>query len=260
MVNIHPKGRLGNLMFQYALSRIISERMDYATDMDLPFDNAKMLRGRICKGSVQKLTGHTIDLKAIFDNKKDRRIFLQGYFQQLRYYAYHKEEIKQWFHIKENYRKPGMGDLVIHVRGGDLYRKGCNIQHVPCPYSYYKSIIDKSEYDKLFIVTERPDDIIVQKIHVNYKSEIISQSVLEDYYFMLHASKLVMSVCTIVWWAAWLGKAKEVHFPLLGFWHPESVRKDIDLIVKDNKYIYHDLGVMDHWNASDEQIEKLILK
>jgi len=258
MINVRPKGRLGNLMFQYCLSRIISEVTGYATDMELPFKNCKMLKGKIINTPVEKLIGHEIDLKKVLDNKEQRRIYLNGFFHQVKYYADYKQQIKKWFYINENYRKPGTGDLVIHVRGGDLYNKGSNAQHVPCPYNYYRDIINSSDHNNIFIVTEDPKDIIVQKLHMEHKLEIISQSVLEDYYFMFHASKLVLSVCSIVWWAGWLGRAKEVHFPQAGFWHPQSIRKEVDLMVNENRYVYHDLGVQDNWQATDKQIEQLL--
>ncbi len=79
-----------------------------------------------------------------------------------------------------------------------------------------------------------------------------------DYYFMLHASKLVLSASTLAWWAGWLGSAKEVHFPQIGFWHPESIRTDVDLMVNENRYVYHDLGVKDDWLATDKEIEQLL--
>lgn len=258
MINIHPKGRLGNQMFQYCLARILAERLGYATDMDLPFNNAKKSKGRIIKTPVERLSGHKINLKQILNNDQHRRIFLNGYFQRYEYYKSHKNDIWVWFHIKEHYKKPGANDLVIHVRGGDLYNKGANTQHVPCPLSYYTSIIDQAYYNKLYIVTEKPDDIIVQAIKKRHLCKIISQSVMEDYYFMLHATKLVLSVCTIAWWAGWLGKAKEVHYPQIGYWHPNSVRNEIDLIVDEERYVYHDLGIQDNWEATGEQIEKLL--
>jgi hypothetical protein len=258
MINIHPKGRLGNQMFQYCLARIISEQLDYATDMELPFKNAKILKGKIVKSPVEQLNGHEIDLKGVLSNKKNRRIYLNGYFQQYEYYKDYKKEIQKWFEITEGYKKPGINDLVVHVRGGDLYNKGGNTQHTPCPLSYYTSIIQQTYYRRLFIVTENPDDIIVQAIQKRHSCKIISQSVIEDYYFMFHATKLVLSVCTIAWWAGWLGNATEVHYPLLGYWHHDSVRNEINLRVSEQRYIYYDLGVQDNWQASDEQIENLL--
>lgn len=245
-------------MFQYCLARIIAEQKDYATDMELPFKNAKVSRGKVIKSPVEKLTGHKINLKGILEDKSNRRIFLQGFFQQLEYYVFHKDKIRTWFAIEEKYRKPGENDLVIHVRGGDLYKKGGNVQHTPCPVSYYREIIESTKYDKLYIVTERTDDVVVQKIAKQYKTSIISQSVIEDYYFMYHAKNLVLSVCTIAWWAAWIGKAETVHFPLIGFWHPLSERKEIMLRVDDPRYIYHELGVQDNWTATEEQIQNLL--
>ena len=144
------------------------------------------------------------------------------------------------------------------MRGGDLYNKSVHPQLVPCPLSYYRDVIEKTDYDKLYIVTEKANDTIAQAIKERYYAEIISQSVIEDYYFMFHSTRLVLSVCTIAWWAGWLGNATEVHFPLLGYWSCNSVRKDIDLIVNEQRYIYHELEVQDCWQATDEQIKNLL--
>lgn len=258
MINIHPSGRLGNLMFQYALARIIAEQKDYATDLELPFKNATMSRGKAIKSPVEKLTGHYVDLKGILEDKSNRRIFLHGFFQQIELYTYHKDKIRTWFAIDDRFRKPDDNDLVMHVRGGDLYNKNGNAQHTPCPYSYYKNIIDETKYDKLYIVTEREDDLVVQRIAKDYDLTVISQTIMEDYYFMYHAKKLVLSVCTIAWWAGWLGKAEVVHFPMIGYWHPKSERNEIKLQVNETRYEYHDLGVQDNWSASDEQIKELL--
>lgn len=255
MIRVHPKGRLGNLMFQYALSRIIGTKLGCATDMDLPeFTNAHMLGGSLYIGKPIVFTGHIIDLEAVF--KITEPIKLSGFFQRTEYYVPYKEDIKKWFAVDKDYRKPGKNDLVVHVRGGDLYRKKPNVNHHPCPYSYYKRIIDFAEYDKLFIVTENPKDIVVQKIFAEHGGEIISQSPIEDYYFMLHATELALSPSTLAWWAAWLGESKIVHFPQIGFWHPK-VRTDVDLRVDEPGYNYYDSGTED-WTASEEQIKALL--
>ena len=74
---------------------------------------------------------------------------------------------------------------------------------------------------------------------------------------MRQATKLVLSVSTIAWWAGWLSNATAIHFSMHGVWHPDA-SKDVDLIVDEERYIYHDISTMTNWAATPQQIEALI--
>ena len=65
MINVHPKGRLGNQMFQYCLARIISDKLDYATDMNLPLDNSIISSVKAIKSPVEQLKRHECDFNVL---------------------------------------------------------------------------------------------------------------------------------------------------------------------------------------------------
>lgn len=258
MVTINYKGRLGNTIFQYCLGRIIAEKLNYKLNGKLnEFTYATELHGKEFSNPVDVLSNHVIDLDAILDNKTDRKILLNGYFHDIKYFYNFKNEISNWLRINNSYRIPNSNDLVLHVRGGDQYNKVPHPQQPIVPFSFYKNIIENETFDKLYVVTEFSSDIMVKKLSKNYKLEIISQSPIEDYYFMLNSKKLVLSLSTLPWWAGWMSNAEKIYFPLYGFWHPNSIRTDVNLIVNENRYIYKDLGVMDNWYSSKKQIRDL---
>jgi len=258
MINIKYKGRLGNNIFQYCLGRIIAEKLNYKLVGKLDnFTNCIELDGQNFSYPIQTLLMHNIDINKILNNKESRKIILKGYFHNITYYFNSKNKIKKWLEIDNSYRIPTAEDLVLHVRGGDIYNKNPNCNHPPVPFYYYKNIIESESFNKLYIVTEFTSDIMVKKLSEKYKSEIISQSPIEDYFFMLNSKKLVLSLSTLSWWSGWMSNAEKIYFPMYGFWHPNSIRTDVNLVVNEDRYIYKDLGVMDNWNASVEQIKNL---
>jgi hypothetical protein len=47
---------------------------------------------------------------------------------------------------------------------------------------------------------------------------------------------------------------------MTGFWHPKGQRKDVNLLVNEDRYIYCNLGVRDDWISSQKQIRSLLIK
>lgn len=260
MISIKYNGRLGNQIYQYCFGRILSSNLNMDLDSSLDeFDGAgSVYLGRSIHRPQITLSGHVVDINSINPNYG---YHLDGYFQRFEYYKHHKEDIKKWLKIEKNYRKPGKEDLVVHVRGGDLYQWNrpdqVHPQHIPLPLKHYVDIIKKSQFKNLFVVCEKSDDPIGVEISKLYNCEIVSQSVIEDFYFIKESKKIVLSTCSLAWWASWISEAEEIHFPLAGFWHPESERNDMDVIVDESRYKYYDLGVNDHWSGTKEELERI---
>lgn len=263
MISVNYAGRLGNNIFQYCFGRILAEELGYMMNKNLSeFEYAKEVNGLNFNSPIEVLEGHQIDLDGIVSNKNPRAIILNGFFQRSEYFIKYKDKINEWLSLKnKNFKKPNEYDLVVHVRGGDLLNQNPNCNHVPAPLYYYTNIIDSSKYEKLYIVCESPNDIIAKELNSIYPdSEIISQSPIEDYYFINHSKYIVLSLSSLSWWAAFLSDAKKIYFPMTGFWHPKGERKDVNLLVNEYRYVYCDLGVKDDWISSKEQIDSLLIK
>lgn len=260
MIIINYKGRLGNNIYQYCFGRILAKKLNTGLICEsLPFKNTIGFEGNTFQNTVN-LTGHQVNIDSLDSNVNYNLI---GYYQRYEYYKDHKEEIKEWLKINENYRKPDENDLVVHVRGGDLYRwkrtDEVHSQHIPVSVKQYLSVINSIKFDKIFYVTEFIDDEITQKLNQIVPGEIISQSVIEDFYFISKAKKIVMSPCSMAWWASWISDASEIHFPLIGFWHTKSERTDMNPIVtNEERYIFHDFGVNDNWRGTKEELNNLM--
>ena len=155
MISIKYNGRLGNQIYQYCFGRILSNKlgMDLVSSLDYFPRADKISTGKSIHRPQIVLSGHKIDLDSLSPNFG---YHLDGYFQRFDYYKDYKKEIKEWLKIEENYRKPGANDLVVHVRGGDLYQWNrpdpVHPQHIPLSLKHYVNAIDKSKFKKLFIV------------------------------------------------------------------------------------------------------------
>jgi hypothetical protein len=257
-------GRFGNQIFQYCLSRIIAEELGYAMTATLPgFANAGAIDGATHGKPVEEFTGHMLDLSAILANRAPRRLVLNGYFQRYEYFAPHSDRIRQWLSLEGlPFRKPTPGTLVVHVRGGDLYGGRDHPVHAdyrPLPFRHYARLIEADTYStRLAVVCERPTDKVAQKIAQRFDGEIVSLGLFEDFFFVAHAEELVMSMSTFAWWAGWLSEARRIHAPLIGMWHPEHHRNDVDLVVHEERYHYIDLGPGDRWEATPQQVRAVI--
>ncbi|TXT66078.1 MAG: hypothetical protein BAJALOKI3v1_50078 [Promethearchaeota archaeon] len=261
MIEIHYKGRLGNNIFQYCLGRIIALRFGYAVKIS----NGQHLN--IMPEIDGKKVSHPVDLignknhYVIINGDHDRKFVLSGFYQRYEYYKDYKDSIKNWIKLPSvDIDLPDKDDLVLHVRGGDLWgnkNHPVNEHHTPAPYFYYKQIIENFKGNNIYIVTEKSDDIVIKKIQDNFNCKVISRSPIEDFIFMMNASEIALSVSTLSWWAAWLSNAYKVHFPKFGMWHPDT-GSDVDLHVDESRYVYHEIGKMNTWSASEEQ-KRMIL-
>ena len=54
------------------------------------------------------------------------------------------------------------------------------------------------------------------KLIEKYKNSVAirSKSIIEDFLYIMHAEKIIMSVSTFSWMASWLSDAKKIYFPV----------------------------------------------
>ena len=87
---------------------------------------------------------------------------------------------------------------------------------------------------------------------------MISQSVLKDFEFIRRASKVVLSMSTFSWWAAWLSDATRIYFPEIGLFHPTLPKEGRYLEVDDDdRYIKIRLPEF-YWSNSEVQRQYML--
>lgn len=221
---------LGNKLFQYAFGRILAEKYNRQLVADaIPgFPGAVPLGGEIMGGTPYKHTGHILHED---DLPHDRPWHLSGYYQRYEYYRPYKEKIRQWY---AHNMMPWLDktSICLHYRLGDFVQDNFNL-----PVDFVISLIDDIKHlDRVvFIVTDDPKHKIIKTLtsYYKYASAIHHDKEIDDLKFIMYFNEVWLSQSTFSWWAAWLGHAKRVLFPVTktGYWSDE--RPEIDLWVDD---------------------------
>jgi len=257
MIEVYYHGRLGNNMFQYSFGRILAEELGYKLTIQNPddpehheileFDSVKeKIEGKEFKAPTLHLSGHQVpDFEEILSSQEQRRIFVDGYFQNYSLYKKHKNKIKKWFPIKYQNVGQSENDLVIHLRLGDNVHQEWGNHPYMMPFSFFEKCISSCDYENLYIVTEPGfEQSSYVKQFEPYNPTVISTSAYQDFCTVASFKKIVLSQSTFSWWAAFLSDAEEIYYPLPQKGESKLVnewsdgRPDIDLTVDEPRYKY----------------------
>ena len=232
MIDVVFQDQTGNQLFQYCLGRILAEQLGFALQADpiagfpgteLPVEGRSFDQPRII------LEGHQLNLNRLLVDPSPRRLVLRGWFQRYAYYQPYKQAIRRWLERPvSSINQPHPRDLVVHVRRRDYLWHGWAL-----PFSWYEQLIERSSFRDLILVTDDPADPFFRRFR-RYRPILRSQSAQEDFDFLRTARQLALSPSSFAWWAAFLGQAEWIGFPVphAGIWapdHPEGV----DLQVSD---------------------------
>jgi len=277
IIYVNYLSRFANNIFQYALAHIVKDltggeiffsptcvlRMGKSHDLpaeevpieDIPLyhitDSTNIMKNKEWSGKFRddekdalRKTGICFaedilkivdDGLIISDSYHGEPIILSAYYQNYRYYKGKKEFVSGLLNKLDQYplaKIPGMHDIVLNFRGTDL-------AWAQMPFSYYRWILDKEQFNKLWIVTEDPNHLTVLKLLDCYPGEVFSNGPINDFKFVMSAKKIIMTVSTFSWMAAWLSDADKIYFPLGSPYHLFDKENDQRLIVRDDqRYVY----------------------
>ena len=240
MIQVRYFGGLGNRLFQYCTGRILAEELGFFLlcpgIVGFPGTLERVPGGGYRLPRV-KLSGGIQNLKEVARDRTRRFIELAGaccmhYERDYRPYA---ERMRKWCRPKQRLGTPPEGTLYVHVRLGDMADKGYQISE-----GFYEELLEKIEFDQLVVVTDEPGNAAL-RVFDRWKPVVSSggrDSMLYDFHMLCSARRLVISGSTFSWWAAFLGQASLVYFPLpqVGYWSDEF--PEVDLRVQDDRYIY----------------------
>jgi hypothetical protein len=253
-------GGLGNQMFQYAIAKSIAKNRGDVFKLDTNFFLKQSLREyelsflnvdeniagkleiKVVAGNVSffnkilnkigiktkkpksyyKEKEKTIYDGAVFNYSSD--IYLDGYWQNERYFKDIKEEIVKDFSLKaplslqaKKHRQEIelSNSISLHVRRGDYISNiHTNNVHGTCDVEYYKKAIDKITQkvpNSIFYIfsddiqwCKKTFDFIDNKVFVDD-----TQSALEDLELMKNCKHHIIANSSFSWWGAWLNQSKD---------------------------------------------------
>jgi hypothetical protein len=95
-------------------------------------------------------------------------------------------------------------ELVMHLRGGDMNDKSD-------AYEYYFKVLDELASSQINIVTDCDDSFkLIERTFQKHKFVRCGGTPEYDFFVCCQARKLITAPSTFSWWAARLGRAKEV--------------------------------------------------
>jgi hypothetical protein len=233
MVETHYLDQRGNRLFQYCLGRIIAEHLGLALQASpIPGfpGTIEPVQGRVLLSPQQVLEGHMIDLAAVLTDHSRRRIVLKGWFQRYAYFQPYSAAIRRWLQRPVSTAdRPNPCDLVVHVRRRDYLWHGWAL-----PFSWYEQLIEQRSFRNLILVTDDPADPFFWRFR-RYRPILRSQSADADFDYLMAARQLALSPSSFAWWAAFLGQAEWIGFPVPceGLWAVEN-QEGVDLRVWDD--------------------------
>ena len=241
MIEVVYWGRLGNRLFQYAMGRLLAERKGVALKAQpIPGfpGTQEQVFGDCIEDNVLEVNHHVVSMDRLLAHQG--KVVLNGWFQRYEYYRDHKEKIAGWLRTEpcDLGCRPGVDDLVMHVRLGDVVAlprwTSC---YCVVPASWCTRVIERQLRNRLYIVTEDPTHRYLEAFS-KYDPIMVSSDVLHDFCFLKASKRIILSVSTFAWWAAWFSEATEIYSPMAGLWNP-LLRPDIALHVTDeSRYRY----------------------
>jgi hypothetical protein len=100
------------------------------------------------------------------------------------------------YSIKSNYGINFEKDLIIHIRSGDIFNNDFPLhQYIQPPYSFYKNIIEKENFENIYIFSENYNiNPVIQKLLENYKNiKFLSNDLDIDFTLMINSEYFVTS-------------------------------------------------------------------
>lgn len=162
-------------------------------------------------------------------------IILAGYYQNFAYYKGRKDYVVGLLSKLRDYpppKLPGPNDIVLNFRGTDM-------SWAQMPPIFFKRILDGEAFEKLWIVTEDPGHKTVRRLLRAYPAELFADGAVTDFAFVMAARRVIITISTFCWMAAWLSDAEKIYFPLGSGCDLFDRNNDKRLIVPDDpRYIY----------------------
>lgn len=241
------RGRLGNLMFQYAFLHSISKSKGLypvIPDTFEPGDVFKINRTTLKLigedgAACDKIPSYTERWPCSFDDRlTDVPIYqsakFNGYFQSWKYWIQHENSLREAFHFQDKIAERAQKQLRdilntskfvssnstlvgVHIRRGDYTAKHVNDYGQITPnVSYYENAIQYFEdlYPSVFFIVASDDLIWTKQAMINRTNVHISvgNSGPEDMALLSLTHHTIMSVGTFGWWVAWMTRGTTVYY------------------------------------------------
>ena len=248
-------GRLGNNIFQYAMTRLVAQRYGLeAVLLSIPHwpasTGTSLCRQRLNYGLVTLSVGEKPVTAPLI---KSMTVVLVGMYQQMNVYLPYKHQICQWLqldrvvlHTAEARRAKAtalQADVVVHVRLGDTAFTGACGYETPTLDNWRsaaKGVL--ADAATVIVVTDSPEHAYAQSLarDVFHNAKIVKNTMIEDWLTLFYAKRLILSSSTFSLWPSFLSPyVEEVVIIVNGINHPTN-QSGTQWWVDEDRYRYVD--------------------
>lgn len=241
----YTTGRFGNHVCQYAFARLMAEKNNIFLNTDFTYKDILGITNIRYTNPALKFTSeeqHISDIYSclgeeaasniMYNPRKNKHYILNGSFEYSKIFNDNESQVKSFFKTYPTHKNKK--DIVAHIRLGDTPKLGRSIHP-----DYFLKILEKEQYEKLYIVSEKPKHC--EKKYYSYFSKhnpiFVSSSLLEDFNFIRSFDKIICSNSTMCWWACFLSDAKTIYTP--STFVPPYFSKCKESIEQSSKMISH---------------------
>lgn len=112
----------------------------------------------------------------------------KGYNPENRVYEFASETLKGVPKVRTNDNA-----LYIHIRSGDAFNKNPNQHYGQPPLCFYESIIEKWNFNSIYVITDDTKNPVTKKLIERYKAKLIRSEVFQAMGYIINAKNIVTS-------------------------------------------------------------------
>jgi len=133
----------------------------------------------------------------------------------------------------------GTSELVISIRGREIL-SGIHPDYVVLPPDFYEAIILETGLKPIFFgEIDGNSYSAALKERFPTANFISGKDAIHDFLVLQRSCHIVPSISTFSWLAAWLSKAKSIHFAVAGLFNPRQAKNHFLVPIKDTRYKFH---------------------
>lgn len=230
---VRPRGRIGNLMFQWMLAIRINERLGGAATIhgiEIPEWAITSLPVGEPPRRALRLTGHLFDLDEVAYCLRSGicdAVIIEGWGQRLEYFP-DPAPIRRLFRSGEPPHAIGDHELLINIRAEDI-ETGNAPGYYPLPFAFYEAVLDTEGLAPVFLGQLQPSPY-TDALRARFPGArfLPVTSALKDFQTIRNAANVVLSISSFAWLAGWLSEsARAVHLPVAGLFDPRRGRQNL---------------------------------
>jgi hypothetical protein len=236
---------LGNKLFTYGVSKIISDNHGYS--LDVPNPSYIQRNNQITQFPFHSNSGVTISepsyyvsdrsmyelgIETIIEMSKNKNIFMNGYFLRYEYIKNYKNKLINLYQRLVG-SPDNENDIIILLRDSNVDPT------FKLPDNYYIDLLKNENFDKLYISFDHYEkhQTLISKLK-EYNPIILDLPILDLFKLITTKKKIIASQGTFSFWACWLSNAEKIYWPVttkgpnLGDW---SVNLTVD---DEDRYVF----------------------